>query len=175
MNKNELISVIDVAKEAGKIRQTIFKKLKRLGIEPIKQRSSSAKGQLISYITKKEAKYVLSEINNASTNSEVDSLIKNPATGVFYIIQLEPEYDSGRFKVGFTSSIEERMRTHRCSAPYAEVLKTWPCKLLWEKTIIEAVCKNCEQIHTEVFRTNEISDVISSCNKIFELMPIINK
>ena len=45
---NDLIAVRDVAAEHGKRKQTVFKVLKRLGIETTKQRAASAKNQLIS-------------------------------------------------------------------------------------------------------------------------------
>ena len=50
----ELISVIETARELGKRKQTIFKVLKRLGITPEKQRSSGHRNQEIAYITMEE-------------------------------------------------------------------------------------------------------------------------
>jgi hypothetical protein len=50
----ELISVIDLAKLRGKHKAYIFKVLKRLKIETIKEKSSEAKGQKISYINKND-------------------------------------------------------------------------------------------------------------------------
>ena len=34
--------------------------------------------------------------------------------GVFYLIQLEPQFDPGRFKVGFAANISDRLRALRC-------------------------------------------------------------
>ena len=90
--------------------------------------------------------------------------------GVFYLIQLEPCHDPGRFKVGFASNLSERLRDHRCSAPLATVLAKWPCRPLWEKTAIDCVTQSCEQIHTEVFRTDDISAVQQRCEQFFSLM-----
>lgn len=167
----ELISVIDIARQIGKPKQGIFKKLKSLGIETQKLRGSNSRGQLISYITKEEFKILRQEINISSASvldgansSEIDS-------GVFYLIQLEPEHDPGRFKVGFTSNMAERLRSHRCSAPFSTVLKTWACRSLWEKTAIDCVSANCERLHTEVFRAESIDEVIAKCDRFFELMP----
>jgi hypothetical protein len=39
---------------------------------------------------------------------------------LFYLLQLEPEHDQGRSKVGFTTELEGRLRKHRCSAPFAK-------------------------------------------------------
>ena len=46
----DLISVSDVARRCGKRRQTVFKVLKRLGVEAEKRRSSERHGQVSSYI-----------------------------------------------------------------------------------------------------------------------------
>lgn len=72
--------------------------------------------------------------------------------GVLYLLCLEPEHDPNRFKVGFGNNLNERLRQLRCSAPYIQVMKTWPCRRLWEKTAIECVTEGCERLHTEVFR-----------------------
>lgn len=91
--------------------------------------------------------------------------------GVFYLIQLEPEHDPGRFKLGFATNIEEGLRSHKTAAPFSKVLKTWPCKLLWEKTAIECASQGCVRLHTEVFRTESIDEVQSRCEQFFKLMP----
>jgi len=87
------------------------------------------------------------------------------------IIQLEPEHDLGRFKVGFATNIEERLRSHKTAAPFYKVLRTWPCKLLWEKTAMECASQGCVRLHTEVFRTDAIDEVQSRCEQFFGLMP----
>ena len=91
--------------------------------------------------------------------------------GVFYLLCLEPEHDPHRFKVGFASNLNERLRHHRCAAPYTQVVKTWPCRRLWEKTAIECVTNGCERLHTEVFRAASLKSVEEKCNNFFALMP----
>jgi hypothetical protein len=90
---------------------------------------------------------------------------------VFYLIQLEPDFDPGRFKIGFAASLPERLRHLRCSAPFAAVLKTWPCRRLWEKTAIDCVSAGCERLHTEVFRTASLDEVVGRCDGFFAIMP----
>jgi hypothetical protein len=87
------------------------------------------------------------------------------------LLLLEPEYDPGRFKVGFAGSLSERLRALRCSAPFIKVVQTWPCKMLWERTAIECVTEGCMQLHTEVFRTQSIEPVLQRCEQFFNLMP----
>ncbi len=93
--------------------------------------------------------------------------------GVFYLIQLEPMHDPGRIKLGFATNIKERLRSHKTAAPFSKAVKTWPCKLLWEKTAIDSVSQGCEKLHTEVFRSKSIEVIQSRCEKFFALMPTI--
>ena len=173
-----LISVVDIAEQTGKRRQSIFKILKRLSIEPTKMRSTANGGQLISYVTHDEFRQVLSEIA-ARTETDPEEQGENESVsnailaeqGVFYLMVLEPDHDPGRFKVGFAVSLSERLRTLRCSAPFIQVVRTWPCKRLWEKTAIECVAEGCERLHTEVFRTQSLDSVVERCERFFELMP----
>ena len=170
--ENELISVIDLAKDLGKHKARVFKILGRLGIETVKTKSSDARGQKIAYLTTDDC-YRVREYFAGTSNTEAASTTQLDIGGVFYLIQLEPEHDPGRFKLGFATNIEERLRKHKTAAPFSKVLKTWPCKLLWEKTAIVCASQGCVQIHTEVFRTELINDVQSRCEQFFKLMPEI--
>ncbi len=153
--ETEIISVIDVSKNLGKQKQHIFKVLKRLNIEMIKEKNSGAKGQKLAYVTADNYDLIKEYLVNINDSSE--NLIEQADLGgVFYLIQLEPEHDPGRFKLGFATNIEERLRSHKTAAPFAKVLKTWPSKLLWEKTAIDCVTQGCVRLHTEVFRTESL-------------------
>jgi hypothetical protein len=96
-----------------------------------------------------------------------------PDIGWFYLIELEPEHDPGRFKIGFTTDPEGRLRHHRCSAPFAKYRKTWPCKRLWERTAIDCLTADTDKLHTEVFRTVSIDRVLERGDCFFALMPSV--
>ena len=141
-----------------------------------KQRNSSHKNQVISYITRDDLDLIIRHLAAAKPENEGGAEASSTFQvdrGVFYLIQLEPEHDPGRFKVGFASNLPERLRDHRCSAPFATVVATWPCRLLWEMTAVDCVTQSCERIHTEVFRTDDISEVRSRCEQFFTLMPSV--
>jgi len=178
MNES-LISVKEFAESNGLHKATVFRIIKRLGIDPEKSRGSRHnRGQTISYITEHEGRMVLEELastKNSSTARE-DKTASVPEAalydiGVFYLLSLEPEHDPNRFKVGFASNLNERLRQHRCSAPFAQIVKTWSCRRLWEKTAIECVTDGCQQLHTEVFRAQSLEAVADKCARFFELMP----
>jgi len=175
---DEPISVVDLANQVGKRKQSIFKILARLNIQTTKQRSANSRGQFIAYITPQEAQLVIAELNSRAeaenTNADsraADISVSDAELGVFYLLALEPLHDPGRFKVGFATSLSERLQKHRCSAPLLKVVKYWPCKRLWEKTAIDAVTFGCERIHTEVFRTDSIATIAERCEQFFALMP----
>ncbi|MFO0928739.1 MAG: hypothetical protein U0736_17250 [Gemmataceae bacterium] len=175
---DNLISVIDVARQHGKGKSTVFKLLKRLGITPVKRRCESSKNQLIACITQEELRLVAVEMqrctvgdNAESANEDRPDDFVSAEVGVFYLIQLEPEFDPGRFKVGFAAGIAERLRQLRCSAPFATVVQTWPCRRLWEKTVIDSVTTGCERLYTEVFRVRLLEEVVGRCERFFAVMP----
>jgi hypothetical protein len=173
--KDELISIHDVARQHGKRKQSVFKILRRLQITPTKQRSAAGRNQLVSYVTKDEHQRISRELVPLGIAADgedgvAEALLPTEA-GVFYLIQLEPELDPARFKLGFATTLAERLRHLRCSAPFAIVLKSWPCRLLWEKTAIESIAAGCEQLHTEVFRAVSMEEVIARCDRFFAMMP----
>ena len=169
----DLISVSDAAQKLGIYKQTLFRVIKRLGVDTIKKKSSSHRGQAISYITKKDFDLIVDNQSIIKDHEKGVSPISSAQIdhGVFYLIQLEPEHDPGRFKLGFASNMPERLRSHRCSAPFATIVETWPCHVLWEKTAIDCVTQGCEKLHTEVFRSTDIENVKRKCEHFFSLMP----
>ena len=165
-----LISVGEFAESNGLRKQTVFKVLKRLGIETIKSRGGSLnRGQTIAYITDHDARSVLEALTSnriPQHEQEADAYEFLDAAlydiGVFYLLRLEPEQDPSRFEVGFANNLNERLRQLRCSAPYTQVVKTWPCRRLWEKTAVECITDGCERLHTEVFRALSLETIEKS-------------
>jgi hypothetical protein len=175
---DNVISVRDIATQHGKRKQTVFKVLKRLGIETTKERSTTGRNQLVAYVTLEDYRRLSVELDAISTREEPEDgdvsaadEVVSAEVGVFYLIQLEPEFDPGRFKVGFAVGMAERLRHLRCSAPFATVLRTWPCRRVWERTAIESVSVGCERLHTEVFRASSLDEVTARCERFFAVMP----
>ncbi|MCK4910596.1 MAG: hypothetical protein KAR83_03090 [Thermodesulfovibrionales bacterium] len=169
---NELISVKDVAKNLAQNRQYIFKIMRRLDIKDEKIKSSASRGQKISFITNNDYERIKEYLESSVDNTDTTQVQSN-GFGVFYLIQLEPEHDPGRFKLGYATSIEERLRSHKTAAPLSKVIKTWQCKLLWEKTAIDSISHGYERLYTEVFRTDSIDEVLERCEAFFKVMPTI--
>jgi len=127
----------DVLHQYGMRKQTVFKVLAGLGINTVKRpgNSKTNRGQVIAYISSDDAQRFAEEIRliaggNRNPGDDGGSDIAIAEQGFFYLLQLEPDHDPGRFKVGFAASLPERLRTLKCSAPFIQVLATWPCKNL---------------------------------------------
>ena len=180
MTTTEMKSVMSIALELEKRKQSIFKIIKRLGIEIDKKRDTASKNQFVAYVTQAEYQRIKEEISSRVRNPDRetqgdDRFADTDEMGVFYLIQLEPDHDTGRCKVGFAVNMQDRLRVHRCSAPFSKVIKKWPCKRLWEKTAIDCITSECERLHTEVFRARTIDEVIIKADAFFHLMPRVKK
>ena len=166
LDKN-LISIGEIATNHGRLRQSVHNIVKRLGIDTVKVARANARGQKMSGITMEDYRLLEQHLADSTQKTGDNAAFR----GVFYLAQIEPTLDRGRFKVGFATDINERIRSHKTIAPFLEVVKIWPCKLLWEKTAIECVTHNCEQIYTEVFRTDDIRKVTERADEFFDIMP----
>ena len=162
------VAIRDIAAWHGVRRQAVHRIVKRFKIEPIQLRSEEAKGQRVSYITQDEYDRIKATLDGLV---EQDAAAQSGADSVFYLLLPEPSSDPSRFKVGFAVDVKERVRHFRTIAPFTKLVKTWPCKALWEKTAIDSVTHGCERIHTEVFRSDAIEEVVYRADKFFELMP----
>ena len=64
-----------------------------------------------------------------------------------------------------------RLQKHRCSAPFAQYIATWPCRRVWERAAIDCVTNACEQLHTEVFRATSLEQIATRAKSFFAMMP----
>lgn len=178
MSEGERIAIVDLADDLQVRKQRIFKILPRLGIRPTQRRDPSRGNQNVATVDQTEAAAIRSEIEKsaesaAGVNARPGSFAPFAAedVGFFYLIQLEPEHDSGRFKLGFTMDLDGRLQKHRCSAPFAKYVASWPCRRVWERAAIDCVANGCEQLYTEVFRATSMDRVTARAQAFFAMMP----
>jgi len=127
MSDVERIAIVDLADDLQVRKQRIFKILPRLGIRPTQRRDPSRGNQKVATLSQAEAAAVRSEIDKppgpaGRSDAGPGSFTAFAAddVGFFYLIQLEPEYEAGRFKLGFTTDLDGRLPKHRCSAPFSK-------------------------------------------------------
>ena len=178
---DEMISVIEAGRQLECRKQTLFKIMRRLEIHAHKRRDANSGNQVVAYITQDELTRVKEALiagrsrrseDGESDDEDGDEFV-SAEIGVFYLIQLEPDHDPFRFKVGFAANMNDRLRQLRCSAPYSIVVKNWPCRRLWEKTAIDCLTFGCERLHTEVFRCSSLETVVAKGEQFFGMMPAI--
>lgn len=176
-NFDQLVAVAELADELNTHRGTVLKIAKRMGLDLMKRRDVDRGNQQISVLRQADADRIRAElVNNRRSGEQTLDGNDLPVAeqGIFYLIQLEPIHDPGRIKVGFTTDRDGRLRHHRCSAPFAEYVKSWPCRRLWERTAIDSLTWDLEQLHTEVFRCANLEAVTDRGDRFFALMPLTN-
>lgn len=84
MNEDR-VAIIDLADEIQIRKQTIFKVLKRLGIQPTQRREPSRGNQNVATVTLPEAAAIRSELSR-TTDSGMNAVVQLPGagTGVYY-------------------------------------------------------------------------------------------
>lgn len=96
--------------------------------------------------------------------------IKNPSDlGYFYVLQLNPESNPNRIKLGFTVSLKNRLIPYLTSNPNAKYIEYRECRRHWEKTIIELLIHNISyiQVGTEVFDFANINQFLIKFECLF--------
>jgi hypothetical protein len=141
-----------------------------LGITPAKRRTPDSGGQLTLTVSSSEAALIRrtrTEQGFSGTHSPIENEV-----GFFYFIQLVPELEPRRIKLGFADNVANRLQQHRTSAPTAKVLKYWPCRRTWERTAIDAVAAaGGALILNEVFEFQDVEAAIQRADQFFSLLP----
>src|SRR5438034_1386337 len=105
---SQRIAIVDLADDLQVRKQRIFKMLRRLSITPNQRRDPARNNQHVATVTFDEAASIRASIlatDEASNNRLLGSIgsTYSEDAGFFYLLQLEPDHDPGRFKLGFTT------------------------------------------------------------------------
>lgn len=104
------VTIADVADELQAHRPTIFRIVRRLGIITQKRRDEERGNQQVDTIASSDIDRVREALLSGRRAAATDpGALRDGEIGYFYLVQLEPEHDNGRFKVGFTTDIEGRL------------------------------------------------------------------
>ena len=130
MADDAFVSLKELAEQLGTDRSQFRRYVLNLGYTVHKRRTQGSGGQLTLCVSTAEANEIVARRTEQGFVSSTAVAISD--VGVFYVIQLVPELDPQRLKLGFAESISQRHSQHRTAAPTAKVLHTWPCKRSWE-------------------------------------------
>ncbi|MFH1486719.1 MAG: hypothetical protein ABIH46_11665 [Chloroflexota bacterium] len=169
MPGQEYVSVKQLSQELGLDSSNTRKYVLSQGFSFLKQRTPDSRGQLANVLAKEDAEAIkaLREEQGFSGN-----VVANHTEGWFYVVQIVPELDPLRVKLGFASDAHNRLQAHRTVAPTAILVKAWPCKRVWEQAAMDSVTRTgCQLIASEVFQCDGLDTLIERCDSFFELMP----
>jgi hypothetical protein len=170
MEQETYISVKHLAEQLGMDRSHARRYVLKLGFKPQKRRTADSGSQLTLTVTTQEAETILKNRRDRGFTPEAKAL--ESEAGVFYVIQLVPELDAKRIKLGFAIDLNDRLVQHRTSAPTATVLKSWPCKRSWETTVMDCLSSvACRHILNEVFECDSLDDLTRKGDELFRILP----
>ena len=174
-DSEDFISLKSLANELRVDRSNLLKYVKgRTSIGPRKRRTSDSKNQPAIVFTPAEAESIRRQ--RVRDGYGTTSVVPTADNGEFYIIQLVPELDPKRLKLGFAENSDNRLSQHRTAAPTARVLKAWPCKRSWETTVMDALTvDHCRLILNEVFECDSIEELLSIGDTLFSHLPDPNE
>lgn len=170
----DLLGLAEIAKTLGlestTVRRFIARHAEDLGIE---MRRGKGLKLLLSKADADRviARYQAEKMPMVGGSSNDPSKLKYGGFGFFYIIQLIPEFDPHRVKIGFTDSLEQRLAEHQTSAPTARIIKSWPCKRSWDYAAMDSITREgCKLVLNEVFE-GDIQGFIARGDAFFAMMP----
>lgn len=162
----------DLAKELGFDRSNFRKYVLQHGFNLVKIRTPEARNQLTLAVSVADAESIRELCQKQGYGKLSNHVLANNEEGWFYVIQLVPELNPNRVKLGFTGSIEERLTAHRTSAPTAELVKCWSCKRSWERAAIDSITRiECKSLGYEVFECENLARLIKRADEFFAIMP----
>jgi hypothetical protein len=166
----EYVTLKDLSAEFGLDRSNLRKYLLANDFEFVKVRTAESGHQLTLALTLEDAEAARTLRENEGYFRK--TIVIENGYGYFYIIQLVPEFDPLRVKLGFASNVDTRLQAHRTAAPTAKLIKAWRCKKIWEQTAIDSITRcDCKLIMNEVFTCDSIDALVERTDRFFEIMP----
>lgn len=172
MESHEYVSIKNLAEMLNMDRSHARRYVLNLGIKPQKRRTPDSGNQLSLTVTHNEAMAIVKYRESSGFGKQTGQ--PSAESGYFYVIQLVPELDPRRVKLGFTIDIKDRLAQHRTAAPTAKVLKTWPCRRSWEQCAIDSlssISAGCKHIMNEVYECFSFDELFERGDSFFNCLP----
>lgn len=163
----------EIADELGvsidTIRRNVESQKNELNLEPIKRKTPSSKGALVACLSSDDAENLIRYYKNrGNTKSELNN---NRNYGFFYLIQLIPEFQPNRVKIGFADDVKKRFKEHQTSSPTAKLIGYWPCKRAWDQAAMDSIARtDCKYVLNEVYE-GDIEEFKKRAEEFFAIMP----
>lgn len=175
MPEREYVTIAELASRLGLDRSNTRKYALKRGFAFFRVRTPESRNQLTLALTREDAEMVIEsrKTQGYDTKKYSGTVLNGETSGYFYAVQIVPELDPKRVKLGFATDPETRLSAYKTVAPSAQIVKSWPCRKRWEETIIDSITRiGCSKIGVEVYLCEDIGELIKRAESIFSLMPI---
>ena len=172
--KHVLLSTL--ASEWGIDKSNVRKYVIRHGFECIRVRGSDRTHQSVLGLTGSDAE-LLRELRQREgyTTQNGTRPVEN-GIGIFYIVQIMPDADPSRIKFGYATEVSRRLSAYRTLSPTATTIKTWRCRVSWERAAIDSLtAEDCTRIGGEVYVCQDIEKLLKRGDIFFSCMPSLEE
>src|SRR5262245_41238495 len=104
----DLVSIKELSRVLGLDRSNTLKYIKRMGVSPLKRRTTDSGGQRAAVVPRDQAVEIIQK--RKLEGFQVGGIKPETVSeaGFFYLIQLVPDLSAKRIKFGFANSVQER-------------------------------------------------------------------
>lgn len=171
-NGNGYVSLIELAPQLGMDRSNARKYVIKQGFAFIQLRGSKDQGyQKVLVLTNEDAETVIALRKSQGFGAD-QAISALPATSYFYVVQIVPDLDPLRVKMGFAVDPSQRLQNYQTLSPTAQIAKVWVCKPQWERTAMDSITREgCQCLGGEVYECDGIDQIVQRGDEFFALMP----
>lgn len=167
---SEYVSLKQLADELGMDRSNLRKYVIREDFNMTKRRLPDSGNQTVLAFTEEEAEKIKKRRNANGFGINLGAV--DNGLGFFYVIQIVPDLDPNRVKLGYARNVGQRLQQHRTTSPTAQLVQHWPCKEVWEQAARDCVTQEgCKLIGGEVYDCENVITLTEAGHKFFGIMP----
>lgn len=168
---SEYVTIQELADDWGMARTNARKYVLKQGFTFASIRTPDTRGQATLALSSEDAEAVREVRRRQGFLKGAATPIEN-GDGYFYIVQVVPELEPRRVKLGWTYDIDSRLSAHRTAAPTAQLVRAWPCKKSWEGTAMASLTRcGCQLIANEVYTCDNVEAITERADQFFSLLP----
>lgn len=168
------IPLTTLAQEWGIDKSNARKYVLAHGFDFVRVRSADRTHQLVLALSPTDAELVreVRTQEGYTNHKNGNSAPVENGTGVLYVVQIMPDADPSRIKLGYATDAQRRLASYRTISPTAAIVQTWPCRVSWEQAAIASLtAENCTLIGGEVYMCSDIERLIERGERFFACMP----
>jgi len=168
------VTIAALSREWGVDKTTVRRYILRHGFDLLRVRSVDQSHQMSFALSASDAD-LLREMRSRegyTLNGTAGSLSEENALGVLYIVQVIPDVDPLRIKIGFAQDVGRRVAAYRIISPTVATVRIWQCRAAWERAAIDSiVAVHCTLIGGDVYTCTSLEHVLQRGDAFFACMP----